>query len=561
MPITYQEIEERVTKACEELNSQKKPNITKTARKYGAPRGRVSRRFHKKAGSSSSIGGHNKRLNGDEDRVLCTYIDFADEIGLPIREKTLVVAANSILRNHYPDPPILSKMWASRWLSRHPEYSKKTRKPLAAVRKNTHDPEGLMAWFEKLRAIRQRYGIVDADIHNMDETGFRIGVGRQHKVITKASNNRQYLSDPNNRDYITSIESISAAGDSHAPMLVLKAASLQERWIVDELNADTAITFSESGYSNDDISLVWLRHFNRVTSTKMQGLFRLLLLDGFSSHIEYDFVEYAQNNKIILFSFPPHTTHLLQPLDVVCFQPLKHYHAEAIDTAVRTGDTEFPKMEFLAIFEIIRRQTFKQSTVISAFRKTDIVPYNPSEVIRPLEERIKADRRARSTELARQMIAEDEEGNTALDDPPTPINVTQLWSAGEDLLNSLAVSDISPLLRTQIEKYIRGASIRIDFGEQIEKDLQTIEAAQTARTARNTTSLRTVQGGGILSIEEARRRIKQRLLGDQKAEIARFNRLLKREKRALLVEFDKAAAVARERIRRKGLLEHYLQEF
>jgi hypothetical protein len=137
--------------------------------------------------------------------------------------------------------------------------------------------------------------------------------------------------------------------------LILKASSLLERWIVDELDDNTAIQYSDSGYSNDDINLIWLRQFEQATRTRTQGRFRLLILDGFKSHIEYDFVQFAQDNSIILFNFPPHTTHLLQPLDVVCFQPLKHYHSEAIDAAVRMGDTEFSKVEFLAAF-----QTFHQ---------------------------------------------------------------------------------------------------------------------------------------------------------------------------------------------------------
>jgi DDE superfamily endonuclease len=150
---------------------------------------------------------------------------------------------------------------------------------------------------------------------------------------------------------------------------------------VDELNDNTALAYSETDYLNDDINLAWLRHFNKATCIRVRGLFRLLLLDGFTSHVKYDFVEYAQNNKIILFSFPPYTTHILQPLDVVCFQPFKHYHGEAIDAAVQTGNTQFTKVDFLAAFETFYQETFKPSTVMSAFRKTGIVPYNPAKVL------------------------------------------------------------------------------------------------------------------------------------------------------------------------------------
>jgi Tc5 transposase DNA-binding domain len=200
-------------------------------------------------------------LDDAGEQALCLYIDLADEIGLAIRGKTLLVAANAILRNHHSEdgpPRTVSKMWASRWLSRHPQYKKHSLKPLAAKRKNTHDPEGIRGWFRKLLAVRSKYRIVDTDIYNMDETRFSIGVGRRHKVITRAGNlysRRQTISDPNNRDYITSIEAISTAGVAIAPILILKNSELQERWIVDTLDDSTALACSKTGYSNDDINV------------------------------------------------------------------------------------------------------------------------------------------------------------------------------------------------------------------------------------------------------------------------------------------------------------------
>jgi len=560
MPITNLDIEERVIEACEWLTTQKKPYYSKAARKYGVHKDRIRRRFLGKALDSSNIGGHNRRLNDDEDRALCAYIDLADEIGLPIREKTLVVAANSILRSHYSDSAPVSACWASRWLSRHPEYQKKIRKPLSAVRKNTHDIEGLERWFRKLKAVRDEYGILDQDIHNMDETGFRIGVRRKHKVITRIATKRQYQSDPDNRDYITSIESISAAGEVHAPLLILKASSLLERWIVDELDDNTALQYSETGYSNDEINLVWLRHFEQATRARTHGRFRLLVLDGFESHIEYDFVQFAQDHSIILFTFPPHATHLLQPLDVVCFQPLKHYHSEAVDNAVRMGDTDFSKIEFLAVFQSFHQEAFKQSTILSAFRKTGIVPYNPRQVVSRLQER--AEHARRQEEAMR--IEEEEEEEEDLERPKTPTTVSELWVASEGLFRDLSRADdeelISPRLCHRIEKYLHGSIIRLDFGAQVEKDLRAITKAQAARKARNSLPQRKILGGGILTVGDARRRIQQRQLGDQKAEAARFQKLLKRDRKALFVQFKRAAAIARERIRRMGLLEAYGQD-
>jgi len=71
---------------------------------------------------------------------------------------------------------------------------------------------------------------------------------------------------------------------------------------------------------------------------------------------------------------------------VVVFQPYKHYHSEAIEAATRTGCTDFDKVEFLTAIDSIQQQTFKLSTICSAFRTTGLVPYNPSVVLAQLRE-------------------------------------------------------------------------------------------------------------------------------------------------------------------------------
>lgn len=89
-------------------------------------------------------------------------------------------------------------------------------------------------------------------------------------------------------------------------------------------------------------------------------------MDGYGSHNTYEFLEYCEKHNIIPLTFPSHTTHLLQPLNVYVFQPLKHYHSKAVNQAISTGDESFTKVEFLAAFNQFRRQAFKTSTIESA---------------------------------------------------------------------------------------------------------------------------------------------------------------------------------------------------
>ena len=49
----------------------------------------------------------------------------------------------------------------------------------------------------------------------------------------------------------------------------------------------------------------------------------VLFLDGHYSHLSLQLIHHAKSKGIHLFSFPPHLTHLLQPLDVGVYGPVK----------------------------------------------------------------------------------------------------------------------------------------------------------------------------------------------------------------------------------------------
>ena len=57
---------------------------------------------------------------------------------------------------------------------------------------------------------------------------------------------------------------------------------------------------------------------------------------------------------------------------------------ERVDAATRLEYRDFDKCEFLDEINSIRQQTFKLSTVQSAFQATGLIPYNPEVVISKL---------------------------------------------------------------------------------------------------------------------------------------------------------------------------------
>lgn len=59
-------------------------------------------------------------------------------------------------------------------------------------------------------------------------------------------------------------------------------------------------------------------------------------MDNHESQKYLQALEFASKNHVIFVSFPPHTTHRLQPLDMCVYGPLKTYFEQAISLFQRT---------------------------------------------------------------------------------------------------------------------------------------------------------------------------------------------------------------------------------
>ena len=119
---------------------------------------------------------------------------------------------------------------------------------------------------------------MDEDIWNMDETGFRAGCGKVHWVITLDPDKPMLLTDPDNREYITSVETISGGGKTIPPIIILCGILILGKWAEEnDLDEDILLATSPTGYSNDELALQWLKHFEIYSRKSQVGVWRLLV--------------------------------------------------------------------------------------------------------------------------------------------------------------------------------------------------------------------------------------------------------------------------------------------
>ena len=104
----------------------------------------------------------------------------------------------------------------------------------------------------------------------------------------------------------------------------------------------------------------------------------MILIDEHCSHITSDVTEFCRREKIILIYLPPHTTHHLQPLDVSFFLPLANaYQLALYQKFCLTKKASVKKSDFIIIYQEVRNQIAKNSTIQHAWQKNSIFSMDP----------------------------------------------------------------------------------------------------------------------------------------------------------------------------------------
>ena len=132
---------------------------------------------------------------------------------------------------------------------------------------------------------------------------------------------------------------------------------------------DVRIEVTDSGYNDSELCLRWLREvFDPKTASLQKGEWRILLLDGYESHLSLSVLEYAAEKKILLVCLPAHTSHLLQPLDVGLFGPLQQAYGREVGRLAQLGLNHINKCLFLEILSDARLQAYTPRNVRGAWR-------------------------------------------------------------------------------------------------------------------------------------------------------------------------------------------------
>jgi hypothetical protein len=171
------------------------------------------------------------------------------------------------------------------------------------------------------------------------------------------------------------------------PFIIFAGKVLISTWFELGIPCNWVIQVSPNGWTSNNLALDWLKHFNM--HAKPVGAYSLLITDGHKSHCSLAFQDYCKENKIIALCMPPHSLHLLQPLDVACFAPLKRSYGNGILALACNHIHHISKETLLPAFKAAYSLTFTEENARAGFRGAGLVPFNPEAVLSKLDVRLR----------------------------------------------------------------------------------------------------------------------------------------------------------------------------
>ncbi|XP_069112283.1 tigger transposable element-derived protein 6-like [Argopecten irradians] len=359
-------------------------SVRRAAAEFNVPKSTLGDKVSGRSDVESKMGRPPALPESVEGNIVENVLE-ASKRGMGISRRQLFARTAILCRKMKATPfkkALPSRGWWEGVKRRHPEITIRKPEKLGNSRARMLNPVVVERYFNDLTEIITNLNLQNSpqNIWNCDETGKQF----QHtpvKIISQKGARNVVSRVSENRTNITIMACVNGVGDKMSPMVVVKgktSASLHGMNVT-EAPEGTIWGYQESGWMTEELGERWFRD----VFLKQCGPERpqLLLLDGHSSHETLGILEMAVANHIHVFCLPPHTTHMLQPLDRSVFGPFNRAYNQACS-------------EFLAesAYHVVNKGSFPQlfkkawdvgvspNNIVSGFKACGIVPLNPQAV-------------------------------------------------------------------------------------------------------------------------------------------------------------------------------------
>jgi uncharacterized small protein (DUF1192 family) len=237
--------------------------------------------------------------------------------------------------------------------------------------------------------------------------------------------------------------------------------------------------------------------FEPHSRQNLTGAKRLLILNGYSSHQTAEFDAFYKENTIICLCIPPHTSHLLQPLDVGVFGPLKRAYGKLVEGMMVAGNNHIDKEDFLHLYLPACEKVFNQRNIYSGFTGAGLKPFNQDQVLEKITFQLHTPTPPLPVEGSISSAFQ------------TPQNPQQLDHKIHSLQRSLQKRKLSSSPVSHIQYLEKAAQIAINMNLLLQHEIKVLRAENERKMKKKAKRRANLSNETLLSVQEGQNRVQQ----------------------------------------------------
>ena len=347
---------------------------------YNIPRSIFIDRINDRTNARASHA-NQQRLTPLQEEFLADWILEEDARGYPPSHARAREMAIRVLRMNGDTNPLGHK-WTAKFVARNPRVASVVGRPIEACRIRCTDQASIQRFFALFQRVQTEHDVRHEDTWNMDETGIGLGICTNTQVLASSRSTCAYVKSPEDREWVSIVETVSVAGRKIRPLVIFRGSDPQSTWFQCDKIPDWVYTTSENGWTSNRIALGWLQTIFLPETKPDTDRARILLMDGHGSHMSTEFLWVCKQNRVQLVFLPPHSSHVLQPLDLSCFSPLKTRYRQLIaELAALDDSAPVKKKRFTKCCHLARNESLTERVIRGGWKAAGLCPWNPQKVL------------------------------------------------------------------------------------------------------------------------------------------------------------------------------------
>ena len=377
-------------------------SVRRAALKYNVPRTTLID-LTKGRYTADSRPGPSPVLSYNEEKLLSEWVIEMAKRGIPMNRDCLLDSVQKILAD---DPQRQTPFtdgrpgmaWFSGFMRRHPELSIRQAESISRSRGAVTE-ESIRGWFSDLdKAVKDRsieYVLTNSSRqYNGDETGFQLDphVGK----VLGPKGQAVYTETGGLREQMTVLVTSRADGKLMTCAIVYPYKRSIPKAIIDGIPAGFCAARSDKGWMNSEVFFEYMANTfipelaaERRREKGLSDTDELLLddsdwvvywLDGYSSHLTLHTSKLCDVNKVMLYCFKAHASHICQPNDLGPFKPLKSEWKNAV--AEWRLHHPYEVLSRVNFADVLAKAVTNLSpeAIVAGYRAAGLYPFDPEAV-------------------------------------------------------------------------------------------------------------------------------------------------------------------------------------